>query len=193
MKEAHYRIFSRLYERTAKEMGKDCQKFIEKRSKILDLGCGSAIVAKVFQDIFQAEILGVDIVDRRIFPIPFKLIEGTSLPFPEKSFDIVLISYVLHHNQDPIALLKEAKRVVKDKIIIYEDISEGIISGLICQIHGFTFNKFFQNSKGNFDFKTENEWEKIFEELGLNIIFKKKVGNFPQKILFVLEHSLSKS
>jgi len=189
MKKEYYRVFSKLYERAAQEMAKDCQGFIKKGSKILDLGCGSAIAAKAFQDVFQAKIIGVDIIDRRIFPIPFKLIDGVFLPFPEKSFDTVLISYVLHHSQDPIALLKEAKKVVIDKILIYEDIPEGIFSDFICQLHGFVFNKFFQNSEDDFNFKTENEWKKIFENLGLNIIFKKKVSFFPKKILFVLKSS----
>lgn len=165
----------------------ECQPFIKKGSKILDLGCGSAIVAKNFQDFFQAEVIGVDIKDRRIFPIPFQIIDGSHLPFPEKSFDVVLISYVLHHSQNPIPLLKEATRVAIDKILIYEDLPENFFSKLFCHFHHFTFNKFFLNPSTDFNFKTESEWEKIFKEIGLKVIFKKRVSNFPvKKELFVL-------
>lgn len=164
----------------------DCQDFIKKGAYLLDLGCGSAIVAKTFQDFFQAKVIGVDIKDQRIFYIPFEVINGRDLPFPEKFFDTVLINYVLHHSQDPEVLLKEAKRVAK-KIVIYEDIPEGILSKIYCQIHGLTFNKFFQKNNNPASFKTSREWEEIFQKLNLTTIFKKKINNFPtKKRLYIL-------
>ncbi len=164
----------------------DCQDFIEKGEKILDLGCGSGIVAKAFQDFFQADVIGVDIKDQRIFYIPFEITNGKSLPFPEKYFDTVLINFVLHHTENPSALLREAKRVSRDKIIIFEDLPEGFLSKIICKIHGISFNKIFGNSSKT-SFKKEKDWGKIFNELGLNIIFKQRRYNFPvKKELFVL-------
>ncbi len=49
----YYRILSKTYEEGAKKACQDCVDFIQKGSKILDLGCGSGIVAKVFQDFFR--------------------------------------------------------------------------------------------------------------------------------------------
>ncbi len=199
-----HRIFSKIYERADKIMCLDCRGFIKKGSKILDWGCGTAIVGKTFQDFFQAELFGVDVQDVRTVKIPFKITDGKNLSFPENSFDVVLINYVLHHSKDPISVLKEAKRVARDKIVIYEDLPEDILSKLICKIHGFTFSNFFQNPnktsfktelpkeakvkmRTKFSFASEREWEKIFQELGLNIVFKKRVNNFPaKKELFVL-------
>ena len=182
---SYYRIFSKVYERAAKIMCLDCQDFIQKGSKILDLGCGSGVVGKSFQKFFQAEVIGVDIKDNRIYPIPFELIDGKKLPFAEKSFDIVLINYVLHHSGDPILLLKEAKRVTRDKIVIYEDLPEGPLSRIICKIHGISFDKIFKNQSQT-SFKLEEEWEKIFKKIGLNIIFKRRINNFPvKKELFI--------
>ena len=173
----------------AQKMCRDCEKFIEKGDRILDLGCGSGIVAKTFQDFFQAQVIGVDVKDNRIIPVDFKVIDGKNLPFSENSFDCVLISYVLHHSQDPISLLKEAKRVCKNKIIIYEDLPEGIVSKLFCKIHGISFNKFFKIKNPAF-FKTGKEWQETFENLGLKTIFEKNVSwilNPVKKKMFVLE------
>jgi len=182
----YYRIFSKIYERAAKKMCLDCQGFIKKGSKILDWGCGTAIVGKTFQDFFQAELFGVDVQDVRTVKIPFKITDGKSLSFPENSFDVVLINYVLHHSEDPVSVLKEAKRVARDKIVIYEDLPEDILSKLICQLHGISFDIFFGNPTKT-SFKSESDWEKIFKETGLNIIFKKRVNNFPvKKELFIL-------
>ena len=92
----------------------------------------------------------------------------------------------MHHSEDHASVLKEAKRVTRDKIVIYEDLPEGLLSRIICKIHGISFNKIFKNQSQT-SFKLEKEWEKIFKELGLNIVFKKRVNNFPvKKELFVL-------
>jgi ubiquinone/menaquinone biosynthesis C-methylase UbiE len=182
----YFHLFYWLYERAAKEMCSDCEDFIKPGSKLLDLGCGSGIVGKKFQDYFKSQLIGIDIQNNLIEKIPFQIFDGKNIPFPEKSFDVVLINYVLHHTLNPAVLLKETKRVAK-KIIVYEDLPEGFLSKLICRIHGITFANFFQKDKNFGNFQKEKEWEKIFQELGLNIIFKKRVANFPvKKELFIL-------
>lgn len=183
----YYRIFLPIYRRVARKMCRDCRDFIKKKEKILDLGCGSGIIAEAFKEFFEAEVTGVDIKDQRIFNIPFEIIDGKNLAFPDKSFDTVLINYVLHHSDEPTALLREAGRVAK-KIIIYEDLSENFLSRIYCKLHNLTFNIFFQKEKANSGFfKTSKEWENIFQEMGFTVIFKKTVNNFPvKKKLFVL-------
>ncbi len=183
-----YQTFSIFYEKAAERMCQECKEFIKKGSRILDLGCGSGIVGNTFQNFFKAEVMGVDITDRRVLPIPFKTIDGKSLPFQDNNFDAVLISYVLHHSQDPMLLLKEAKRVTRDKILVYEDLPDGIFSRLFCALHGFLFDKLFQN-KNRTSFKTEEEWKKVFADLDLKMVFQKKVSflNPVRKKLFVLQ------
>ena len=166
----YYRIFSKIYEMGAKQMCRDCQGFIKEGSKILDLGCGSGIAAKYFQDFFKAKVIGVDVKDNRLVPIPFKIIDGQNLPFEDNSFDVVLINYVLHHCQNPEELLKEAKRVSK-RIIIFEDLPEGILAKLRCKIHQIIF----PGGKKTFNFKKEEEWKKIFDKLALKIIAENQV------------------
>ena len=192
----YYRIFFNIYQRAAQKMCLECQEFIEKGSRILDLGCGSGIAGKAFQEFFQADLIEVDIKDKRVVNIPFQIIDGINLPFPENYFDVVLINYVLHHAKNPLALLKEAKRVTKDKIIIYEDLPERFLGKAICWFHGYTFHLFFQHSKTekreklNFNFKTNKEWRDVFENLELKSIFEKRISsifNPIEKKLFVLE------
>jgi ubiquinone/menaquinone biosynthesis C-methylase UbiE len=183
----YYRLFSKIYEIGAREMCLDCQGFIKEGSKILDLGCGSGIAAKYFQDFFGAKVIGVDIRDNRLVPIPFQIFDGKNLPFENNFFDIVLINYVLHHCQSPEELLKEAKRVAK-RIIIFEDLPEGFFSKLRCKIHQMTFP-----GKKIFNFKTQKEWRKIFDKLALKIIAENQVFTKiswldpVKRILFVLE------
>ena len=53
------------------------------------------------------EVLPVDVVA-----------PGDKLPFPDKSFDFVISSHVIEHFYDPIAALKEWKRVARKYIYI---------------------------------------------------------------------------
>jgi SAM-dependent methyltransferase len=184
----YYRLFSKIYEIGARQMCLECKDFIKEGSKILDLGCGSGICAKHFQEFFKAKVLGVDIKDNRLVPIPFKIIDGQNLPFENGSFDFVLINFVLHHTENPERILREAKRVSK-KIIIFEDLPEGFFSKLRCKIHQLTFPA----KKRVFNFKRGIEWEEIFKKLNLKIVAKKRVFNKfyfldpIKKFLFVLE------
>jgi SAM-dependent methyltransferase len=151
--------------------------------KVLDLGCGSGIFGKKFKEKFKKEVLGIDIVDKRVCQIPFKLYDGQTIPFPENYFDLVLISFVLHHTENPISILKEAKRVGK-RIIIFEDLAEGIFGKFYCFLHWMSWNLFFGKSP-KFNFYTRKEWERIFKDLQLKLISEKDF--LIKRKIFVLE------
>jgi ubiquinone/menaquinone biosynthesis C-methylase UbiE len=176
-----YRLVLPLYRRAGSKMADDCRDYVKSGSKFLDLGCGSGIIS-------------LDIVDNRIVPVNLRLFDGRSLPFGDGSFDFVLISYVLHHSDDPAALLAEAKRTLKagGRLIIFEDLYQGQLAKVICEIHGGTYGVLFERGKGkgNRHFKTQAQWEKNFENLGLKLIYGKRVSSIltpVNKRLFVLE------
>lgn len=179
-----------VYNDRARKRCIECEPFVKKGSKILDLGCGHAIIGLALKDYFQAEVLGADIVDQRVVNVPFELIDKKTLPFPSNYFDIVFIAHVLHHTKNYLNVLKEAKRVSKEKIIIYEDLPEGRLSNLFCKTHGFLFNIICMFDKEENNFKPEDEWLEIFNSLDLKIIHKKRLRVsrlFPIKyIQFVL-------
>lgn len=171
-----HQFLAKIYQTAAKKMCEECQDFIKQGSQLLDIGCGSGIVIETFGNHFKAKVVGTDIEDNRVLPIAFRLIDNGNLPFPKNSFDAVLITYVLHHAQDPFKLLQEAKRVSRNKIIIYEDLPEGFLAKLRCWLHQITYNIFFQNSNQKFNFKTKKEWWQIFDELGLIVVKSKKAS-----------------
>ena len=160
-------------------MCRDCSKYILRDSQILDLGCGSGIVSKEFERFFNSEVLGLDIIDIRVMPIPFRLYQGNDLKFlKDNSYDTVLINFVLHHCQNPIELLKESKRVSKEIIVLHENIPEGLLSKLFCFLHGVSFACLFQKNSNRGQFYTDGQWRKIFNDIGLEVVFSKRVSSW---------------
>ena len=43
---------------------------------------------------------------------------GKSLPFEDGAYDVVILADVLHHDPDPVALMKECGRVAKRFVIV---------------------------------------------------------------------------
>ncbi len=88
--------------------------------RIMDLGCGTGGSVDLFRQFDpQVDWVGVDIADsqevrqRRRTDATFITYDGTTLPFPDASFDVVYSSQVLEHVHDPVGQLREVARVLR--------------------------------------------------------------------------------
>lgn len=100
-------------------------------SRVLDLGCGTGVLAGAFD---AARYVGVDpggryvARARRKFPRHrFLVMDGTRLAFRSGAFDVVLIGGVIHHleDADARALLAETRRVLRPdagRLVAWEDV-----------------------------------------------------------------------
>jgi len=94
--------------------------------KILDLGCGTGIYAKILTK-KGAKVKGIDISKEMIKiaqkenpEIEFKVGNAEKLPYKSKEFDIVLSALVLEYFKDWNKVLKEINRVLeKDGLLIF--------------------------------------------------------------------------
>ena len=107
-------------------------------SKVLDVGCGNAVVSKVLKDELNLELVGTDILDYRIEKISFKQMENSDeLPFKDNSFDAVLclggpLSHVLDQHEREMAI-KELIRVAKKGAPVFVSVM-GRLSILIVEL-----------------------------------------------------------
>lgn len=94
-----------------------------KGKKLLDIGCGSG-ESTVFLSSLGAEATGLDLSPDMIrvaetlagesgSTARFRTGDAQSLPFPDKSFDVVYAANVMHHC-DPDRCIAEWRRVLKD-------------------------------------------------------------------------------
>lgn len=156
--------------RAASHIIREVSPYLKPNSKVLDIGSGSGIIAKQIEEKLGVKITLVDVVDKRRVNLPLTIYDGRKLSFENKTFDAALLIFVLHHAEDPAAVITEAKRVVRDKIIIYEDIiTRNPFDKIDSFIHGFAFNKTW-NLQNEATFKPEGEWRAIFKKLNLKIV-----------------------
>jgi len=88
------------------------------RGKVLDLGCGDGDYSMALHK-QGFEIIAADI-DRTRFryasQIPFEYCDITKiLPFPDNSFDYILLIEVVEHLRNPYDVLFEINRIIKNK------------------------------------------------------------------------------
>ncbi|MFA5576784.1 MAG: class I SAM-dependent methyltransferase [Tissierellaceae bacterium] len=101
------------------------------QDSVLDIGCGTGALCKAF---YHRGLMptGVDPskgmlsqAKKKLRGLPIELIHidsGQSLPFPDKSFDIVIASYVAHgiSGDERMGLYREMERLARKLVIIHD-------------------------------------------------------------------------
>ena len=83
--------------------------------RVLDLACGTGRALSRFREDFEPKILvGVDLYRGHLVSAepPVAQADGYALPFGADVFDLVLVRHVLQAIDDPIAIMREAHRVL---------------------------------------------------------------------------------
>lgn len=88
-------------------------------------------------------------------------------PFNDKSFDSSLIVTALHHMPDPAAVLKEARRVTRDCVIVVEDLYHHSLGRLWTILRDQIYNlEFFGHPC---QFRKKGQWLEMFRDLGFTV------------------------
>jgi 2-polyprenyl-6-hydroxyphenyl methylase / 3-demethylubiquinone-9 3-methyltransferase len=100
-------------------------------STVLDVGCGGGFLAEDFARAGY-KVAGIDPISQFIetaqkhaaeggLHIDYQTVSGENLPFPDRSFDIVLCCDVLEHVNDSELVISEISRVLKTGGILFYD------------------------------------------------------------------------
>jgi ubiquinone/menaquinone biosynthesis C-methylase UbiE len=156
--------------------------------KILDVGSYNCLIAKELQDRYSVCIEGLDIKDYNITDIKNTIYDGLHFPYKDNSFDTVLILTTLHHCEDFIQVLKESRRVARQKVIVLEAAYDNKFELFLTMLRDIISNK----RKGMnlpLHFQSKEQWRNLFNELDLKIIEER---NYKSRILFILEKFINK-
>lgn len=91
------------------------------RGTLLELGCGVGAELEILAESYPGwDLVGVDISDSHVSAahahvpgVAVARADAARLPFPDDAFDAVITVWVLEHVSDPMALLAEARRVLR--------------------------------------------------------------------------------
>lgn len=91
--------------------------------RVLDVGCGAgtmaaALTARALADGRSVSMEGLERFPRGGEPIPVTPYDGGQFPLADKSFDVVIVADVLHHEENPERLLRECIRVSRRQVVI---------------------------------------------------------------------------
>jgi SAM-dependent methyltransferase len=143
--------------------------FMPENAKVLDVGCGDGRIASLISEHrADVEVSGMEIAVRTDAHIPVRRFDGRSIPLDDRSIDIVMLVDVLHHAEDPKALLAESARVA-DRAIVLKDVTPlGPFSDLTLRLMDWVGNARHAVPLP-YTFWSQEEWRNAFAELDLSV------------------------
>jgi ubiquinone/menaquinone biosynthesis C-methylase UbiE len=143
---------------------------------VLDIGCGQGEITNYISTLNGYDVTGIDISAEKIKfcseTYRFKTITGNgySLPFENNSFDLVISTEVLEHQEHPDLFLNEAKRVMKKQGIF------SVPNEPYFRLGNFIRGKYisdFGNSPGHLQNWTSAQFEKLLKHHFSSVYLKK--------------------
>ena len=165
--------------------------FIPQGARVLDIGCGSGMLAKRIMALRpDVSIEGIDVLVRPGTEIPVTEFDGDTIPWADGHFDIALFVDVLHHTEAPARLLAEAKRVSKGGIVIKDHFREGVLADATLR-----FMDWVGNAQHGvvlpYNYLSDGEWRGIWSKLGLKVErLTDKVGLYPAPFSWLFDRRL---
>lgn len=142
---------------------------ISQYENVLDIGCGSGALGKTLYDA-GLEVTGVDPSEKMIGQAKKRLKDTTvelftidpveRLPFEDKSFDVIITSYVMHGLKTPerLKLYDEMKRIAKHRVIIHDyNKNRRLITDIIEWLEGGDYFNYIEVA--------EEEMKSVFKEV----------------------------
>jgi SAM-dependent methyltransferase len=180
-----------VFQRRVRVLTRELADLIPQNAKVLDVGCGDGLIALKIQELRpDVSISGIDIMVRPHTHIPVTTFNGTVIPHPDKSFDAVMFVDVLHHTDDPNVLLREARRVARQAIVIKDHHRDGFLSGPTLRFMDWVGNA-HHGVVLPYNYWAEAQWEESFGKIGLKVAAKKnQIGLYPAPASWFFDRGL---
>lgn len=156
--------------------------------RTIDIGAGDCFLSHYLQQKCGVDISPVDVSDYSQTPLKPVVYDGNSLPFADGCFDSALMLFVLHYVQDPFALMKEAYRVSRKRVIILQDLCPNKLTAAPTLVWGY-FANIGRHSDRKLPYAvTEDKIYEFLERLNLRPVAQKKFVS--SLSLYMIKHQL---
>ena len=142
-------------------------RLVPQGARVLDVGCGDGLIsARLRSKRSDLSIRGIDVLSRTRTHIPVEIFDGLRIPFDDGSFDVVLLSDVLHHTDDAAILQLEARRVAGLHVLIKDHYREGFAAAARLRFMDWVGNARFGVALP-YNYWTERQWREAWQDMGL--------------------------
>lgn len=182
--ELHERL---VFDRRTIVLARELSALLPPDATVLDVGCGDGTIDRRILEIRpDVSIEGVDVLVRPSTKIAVQPFDGTTLPQPDNSVDVVMFIDVLHHTDDPIVLLREAKRVARQMVLLKDHRMAKPFAYLILRFMDWVGNA-HHGVALPYNYWPEAKWRAAFMDLQMPIAhWRPKVDlyAFPASLIF---------
>lgn len=143
--------------------------------RVLDVGCGIGTLGRALLDHPNAPgglvVEGIERVRRGGEPIQVHAYDGIRLPFTDGAYDVVIVADVLHHEPEPLRLLRECARVARRAVVVKDHRVRGPISQTAVSFIDWAANAPY-GVPCLYRYNTLAQWRALPEQLGLERRFE---------------------
>ena len=177
----------KIKDKRVKRLTLEISNLIDSKSTILDVGCGDGTLAKsVSEDSNASQVHGIDVLIRKDCKIPCSHFDGSIIPYPDSSFDYILLVDVLHHIDNPESLFKECIRVSRNGIIVKDHLNNSLLDYYTLRFMDRVGNARYDVHLPH-NYFSSNQWEDLFSRNKLTVyksIQRLLLYPFPFNFLF---------
>ena len=150
--------------------------------RVLDLGAGEGHVAAALG---RRAVVAVDIGPFRRAAIPYAIYDGSHLPFGDETFDTTLVLLTLHHCRAAEAVLDEAVRVTRRRLIVSESVYRNRLDLFWLRLLDGRVNRLRHGGRmaAPLAFRTPAEWEACFAARGLRVVAAGWPGSRAERLI----------
>ncbi|MEM6329122.1 MAG: class I SAM-dependent methyltransferase [Planctomycetota bacterium] len=155
--------------RRARVLSQHLAGIIPADARVLDVGCGDGQIAWMTGRLRpDVTVRGVDVLVRPETHIPVDPYDGQTLPHADNACDVVTLIDVLHHCDDPMAVLAEATRVARRCVVVKDHLRQGLAGGATLRFMDWVGNH-RHGVRLPYNYLSPDQWQAGFDRLGLRV------------------------